>query len=378
MEPAFWANSRSAARFLNGRAAPPKRLALVALSALALLSGLWAGLVRIGWPFPTLEPDLVTLHGPLMLGGFLGLVIGLERAVALGRSWAYASPALAGVSSVALLAGLPSAVGATCLLASSLLLIVIFQRLYRIRPEAATLLMLAGAGAWAIGNALWLAGWPLTSVVPWWVGFLVLTIIGERQELAQVLLASRTRSLLVGCVCVVVAGLALSTASLTGGIQLAGLGLIGLAAWLLTYDVARRSLRRGGLARFSGVALLVGYVWLGLAGAIWLLGPERAFGGFWYDAMLHTVFLGFAFSMIFGHAPTIVPAISGLAVPFQRHFYVHLVLLHASLVLRVIGDVAAQPDLRRWGGMLNATAILLFIAVTFAAARTGATSARPR
>jgi hypothetical protein len=248
-------------------------------------------------------------------------------------------------------------------------LVVIFQRLYQIRPESATLLMLTGAGAWGIGNGLWLAGRPLVSVVPWWVGFLVLTIIGERQELAQVLLASRTRGLLLGAVCVVVAGLALSTTTFTGGVQLAGIGLIGLAVWLLTYDVARRSLRRGGLARFSGVALLVGYVWLGVAGTVWLLGPERAFGGLWYDAMLHTIFLGFAFSMIFGHAPTIVPAISGFAVPFQRHFYVHLVLLHVSLLLRIIGDVTAQPDARRWGGMLNAIAILLFAAVTFAAAR---------
>ena len=50
--------------------------------------------------------------------------------------------------------------------------------------------------------------------------------------------------------------------------------------------------------------MLLGYVWLGLAGVLWLLGPERVSGGFWYDAMLHTVSVGFAFSMIFGHAPT--------------------------------------------------------------------------
>ena len=68
--------------------APPRRLALVVLAGVALLAGMWAGLVRIGWSLPTLQPDLVSLHGPLMLGGFLGPVIGLERAVALGRAWA--------------------------------------------------------------------------------------------------------------------------------------------------------------------------------------------------------------------------------------------------------------------------------------------------
>jgi hypothetical protein len=76
------------------------RLALVASAGLALLAGLWAGLVRIGWPLLPIEDDLVLLHGPLMLGGFLGLVIGLERAVALNRPWALAAPALAGASTV--------------------------------------------------------------------------------------------------------------------------------------------------------------------------------------------------------------------------------------------------------------------------------------
>jgi hypothetical protein len=168
---------------------------------------------------------------------------------------------------------------------------------------------------------------------------------------------------------VLLAGLVLSAAAFTTGVQVAGIGLLTLAAWLLRHDVARRSLGRPGLPRFSSVALLSGYVWLGLAGILWLLGPERVPGGFWYDAMLHTVFVGFAFSMIFGHAPTIVPAISGVQVPFQRRFYTHLVLLHASLVLRIGGDLLAQPELRRWGGLLNATAMVLFAALTFAAAR---------
>ncbi|MGI9148155.1 MAG: hypothetical protein ACR2IK_16645 [Chloroflexota bacterium] len=71
------------------------------------------------------------------------------------------------------------------------------------------------------------------------------------------------------------------------------------------------------------MALLLGYAWLAVAAVLWMLGPEHV-DGFWYDAMLHTVFLGFAFSMIFGHAPTIVPAISGVGVPFQRRLHVHL------------------------------------------------------
>ncbi len=347
----------------------PRRLALVGLAGMALLAGMWAGLLRIGWQLPPLESDLATLHGPLMLGGFLGLVISLERAVALGRSWAYAAPACAAISTLTLLAGLPLAFSAALLAVSSGVLIAIFERIYRLRRESSTLLMLLGAASWLVGNALWLGGRPIINLVPWWVGFLVLTIVGERLELAQVLLPANTRALMLLGVSIMVAGLALSTTAFNAGVQVAGAGMLGLSAWLAAYDVVRRSLRRKGLARFSGVALLLGYLWLGLAALVWVLGPERAFGGFWYDAMLHTIFIGFALSMVFGHAPTIVPAIAGVAVPFQSRFYVHLVLLHVSLLLRIIGDLATQPEVRRWGGLLNVVAILLFAALTFAASR---------
>jgi len=73
------------------------------------------------------------------------------------------------------------------------------------------------------------------------------------------------------------------------------------------------------------------------------------------------VLLWFVFSMIFGHAPIILPAVLNLPVVFHASFYSHLVLLHASLVIRIIGDLAASPSLRMWGGLLNAIAILLFL-----------------
>jgi hypothetical protein len=48
----------------------------------------------------------IALHGPLMVSAFLGTVIALERAVALGRTWAYGAPLGAGLGGLALLAGL--------------------------------------------------------------------------------------------------------------------------------------------------------------------------------------------------------------------------------------------------------------------------------
>jgi hypothetical protein len=44
-------------------------------------------------------------------------------------------------------------------------------------------------------------------------------------------------------------------------------------------------------------------------------------------------------------------------------------------VLRVVGDLAAQPGLRQWGGLLTAIAILLFLGNTGWAVRRGVVQA---
>ena len=90
-----------------------------------------------------------------------------------------------------------------------------------------------------------------------------------------------------------------------------------------------------------------------------------------YDAILHVVFVGFVISMIFGHAPIIFPAILGVPINFQPAFYVHLILLHGLLALRVIADDANLYTLRM---LLNEVAILLFIGVTAYSGRTSFTA----
>lgn len=345
----------------------PFRLALMALAASSLLTGLWVGLVRLGWGLPGAE--FAPNHGPLLVAGVLGVVIGLERAVALGRPWAYMAPATAGLGGASLVAGLPMTVTAALFIASSLLVVMIFVRFYQHRPEWATAVMAAGAVAWLTSNLLWFLGRSTPELVPWWAAFLVLTIVGERLELAQVLLSSPVRYALLGASGVLGAGVILSSVLLLPGIQVAGAGLFLLAAWLVRYDIARRTIRRTGLPRFSAVCLLVGYFWLGLAGLFWALGPSGFPGAYWYDAMLHSLFLGFVFSMIFGHAPTIIPAVTGIAVPFQRAFFIHVGLLHGSLLVRIIGDLASSVELRAWGGLANVLAMLVFAVLTVRAAR---------
>jgi hypothetical protein len=145
--------------------------------------------------------------------------------------------------------------------------------------------------------------------------------------------------------------------------RLAGVGMVALALWLLRYDIARYTVRKSGLTRFIAVCLLSGYVWLGIGGLLGVFyGGVTA--GLPYDAILHTVFVGFVISMIFGHAPIIFPAVLGKPINFSPLFYSHLVLLHLSLLLRVVGDIMTWLPARQWGGLFNVVAILLFMANT--------------
>ncbi len=359
------------------RARYRQRAPLMILAALALLAGLWAGLLRLGWQLPPLVLQLPAQHGPLMVSGFLGTLIGLERAVALsqnqgGRRLYYLSPLLAGLGAVTLFLALPTVVPRGLSTLGALGLVLIFVVIYRLQPTTDHAVMGIGALLWLVGNGLWLAGWPVFRVVPWWAGFLILTIAGERLELGRVLMHKRnTRQAFLVVTAVFLSGLLLSLVAFDSGVRLAGVGLIALGAWLLHYDIARRTIRQKRLTRFIAACLLPGYVWLVVGGLFWLAYGGQYVAGPVYDALLHTLFLGFVFSMIFGHAPVIVPAVLGVQVPYTPIFYLHLGLLHLSLLLRVVGDGLLLFPLRRWGGLLNEVAVLLFLLVTAVAVQRG-------
>jgi hypothetical protein len=333
----------------------------MALGMLALLGALAGGLVRLGWMLPV-APSLAAFHGPLMVSGFLGTVIGLERAVALGRLWAYIAPLATGLGAFALAAGWPGGIGLLTL--GSAIMALVFVAILKRQTALFTIVMASGALCWLAGQALWLAGWPIHRVVFWWVGFPVLTIAGERLEMTRLLrLGATPRAAFLTAAAALVVGLALTSVGPDDGVRLAGAALIALAAWLGIFDIARRTVRQSGLTRFIAAALLSGYVWLGAAGILALGGGASAAGGR-YDAMLHAIFLGFVFSMIFGHAPIIFPAVLGVGVAYRPAFYAHLVLLHASLLLRVAGDLVPWAPGREWGGLLNGVAIVAFLANT--------------
>ena len=355
---------------------PLQRAPLLVLGFAGLLVGAGAGLARLGWSVPAAAAAVTSLHGALMICAFFGVVISLERAVAIGRYWAYLGPLLGGAGCVAAIAG-ASAIAAWGFVAASLVLLAASIDIFRRQTALFTFTLALGAACWAVGNSLWAAGSTVHDVVTWWFAFLILTIAGERLELSRFLAPSRVAKWTFAAI-VVVIGAGLFGAWSRWGAQAFAIGLLALAAWLLKQDIARRTVRNRGLTRFIAVCLLSGYVWLAVGGGIIL-----ASGGLWpgspsYDAALHALGLGFVFSMVFGHAPIIVPAVLRVNVPYHPTFYGPLALLHVSLVVRVAGDASGQFAWTRVGGLLNALALAAFIVSTVSAAARGKRGASVR
>ncbi len=150
---------------------------------------------RAGWNVGRPSPELTAVHGPLLAFGFLGTLIGLERAVALRRPWGYAAPGLTIAAAAALLVGLPESVGQALLTAAGLVVAGLFAIVVRAHASASNVILLAGALVWAGSGAIW-AWTSLAVVTAWWASFLVLTILGERLELAPLRGAGVLRPLL--------------------------------------------------------------------------------------------------------------------------------------------------------------------------------------
>lgn len=350
------------------------RRGILLVVAAAALTAVLAGLARfgvvIGW-----GAAYAVGHGPLFVLGVFGTVIALERAVAIGKAWALVAPGLGAVAVVAMLAHLSWAPWAAA--ASGLALVFVNVAIVRRQAAAFTWLMLAASVLLLVGEAAWALGHPLVEVLPTWLAFFVLTIVAERLELSRLAATPRWAHALL-----IALGLALATSAcgrlLGSSLVSRGLGvaMAGIGLWQLRFDLARRTLRRAGLPRFTAAAVLSGAFWLLPAG--WLLARvELPPAGPIYDATLHAVFVGYVLSMVFAHAPIILPAVARVRLPFSRALYLPLVILHLGVAGRIVGDLAAHEPLRRVGAIGNALAIAAFaVAVLYARTRRGPRATR--
>ena len=331
------------------------RLLLMPLLAVLLVAGISGGLLRAGLPVAqsSLIGQAAAQHAALMICAFFGAVVSLERAVALGRRAAFAVPLLSVAGGAALLHGWPEA-GALLFTAAALGFTAVNVMLVRRQAAPHTIVLLVSALAWLTGCVRLAVGLHDDAMLASWFAFLVITIAAERLEMTRLMRRrAAAQPLLVGVLCALLAGAALWS-------LLFGVALVALALWFAAFDIARHTVRARGLTRYMALCLLGGYAWLAVAGVAWV---GFALGHPTRDAALHALGLGFIFCMVMGHAPVILPAVARIKVRFDAAFYVPLLLLHASLALRL-----ADPTWRGTGAALNAAAIALFALVMMRAA----------
>lgn len=360
------APATSSERKRSRRAAVPfpnwRWLRIIPLAAAggSLITGLWVGLGLLGVAVSGGASALAEFHGALMISGFLGTLISLERAVAIGRWWAYAAPAVSAIGAIALIVERHALAGDAFLLAG---IVLVFSSAVFVarQPALFTVILAVAATCWAIGTLVWITGRHPADVTGWWLAFLVLTVAGERLELGRVLSPPRSSQLIFAlAVILIIAGTVRAELSAVEA-PFSGIGLLLMTAWLVRYDVALRTIRLSAQPRFSAACLLAGYFWLGIAGLLLLVVPPNS-TAFSYDAAIHAVTIGFVFSMIFGHAPIILPAIIGLRVQYSAVAYAPLALLHLSVLLRVTADLFDWTEVRMVSGPATIFAAACYVA----------------
>lgn len=340
------------------------RIGLIVLAGISLVSGLNAGLLRLGVWAPVASDRVADLHGPVMVLGFMGTLISLERAQALRNPLGYLAPALLAAGSISLLAGAPAALGKLLLFDGTLAFAALALALWRRAPLGLVAAQALAATFAALAAGLWLVA-EIPAILPLLAAFLVMTIASERAELAQLTMGSRAVPTLLALVTLLGLSAVTSLVLPDLGARGFGLGCLLTAAWLVRDDVGRRMIRVAGLRRFNAAALLAGNLWLAVAGVVWLTVGQPTGAGT-YDAVVHGVFLGFGMAMIMAHAPIIFPAIVGRPLPYRAAMWVPLLVLNIGMCLRIGGGLSRLVVIYQVGGVLTVAAVLLFAVTVIA------------
>src|SRR5690606_32344412 len=154
----------------------PYRIARAVVGAaigIVLIAALYGGLERLGWRLPPVDAGTSSVHGALMIPGFFGAVIGVERAVAPTTGarrrarLAFAGPALCALGALLLVIDPGGAAGRLALTGGSFALVCVYAAVIWRQPTLFTVTMGAGAYALLIGNALWSSGEPISDIVHW-------------------------------------------------------------------------------------------------------------------------------------------------------------------------------------------------------------------
>lgn len=353
---------------------------LLPAGVVLLVLGVGGGLARFGVDLGASHAAM-SAHGALVVFGFFGMLVSLERGVVVRRGWVSIGPLCALAGSVLVLAGAPNRWAAAAWVGAAVLTLLIILAIGRAGSAGPTIAheqMLGGCIAWVAGATLWGADASLAIVVPFLTAFLLLTIVGERTQLGKLAHLVSTRRVARSLLALLAVALVVMLVDVDLGSRCTGAVLVAYGVWLLRVD-ARSRLRRPGLMRYLRLTVIGGLVWLVVAGLL-LLQQGALASAPGSDAAIHAFFMGFVMSMVFAHAPMVFPAITRIRVPYYRAFAVPVVLMHLTLVVRIVGDLSSHADIARIGAIGTTVSIALFllaVASSALAALAGYAPARP-
>ena len=341
------------------------RILLLLGAGIALMAGLVGGLGLMDvfrFDLASIPSRAQQYHGPLMVFGFVGTAIALERAVALRTAWAFFSPLLLILGTTASVLFDVHLIGALLWTAGFGFLVAIYYFIYQRATTLPVLIQTAGAVAAVVAGLRWGSTQDFTQALILAVIFVVMTVVGERVELARLNFHQNHAEAQV-----MILGLILLSCGIVAvvepeiGTRLAGVVLMALVGLMFQRDVARHLIKSTGLPKFSAICMCLAYVWLTIGATAWVLFGYQS-EGYRYDVLIHAIFLGFVMSMIFAHAPIIFTSVLHRQQVFSLFLYLPVAIMHFGLMLRIIiGDLMENSAVWRAGGILNVTAVMLFM-----------------
>ena len=298
----------------------------------------------------------------LLVLGFVGTVVALERAVALRHPAGFAAPAGLGLGGLLLISPVPLTAGRPALCLGALAMVGVYVPLWRRQRDDAVLVQAFGAVLAAGAALLWLADVGIPVLLPWLVGFVVLTIGGERLELARLAMGPRAGSAFLALSAALVAGVV--AALLWPGPAIRSSGSRCSPWWAGSPCTTSRGGRSGppGCAVRRGVP--AGRLRLARGGGGLLAARRRGAGRTGVRRRrarrvprLHPI-------DDHGARPGDPAAVLRRPLPYHPAMIAPAALLHGSLALRLwAGDAHGARLAWQVGGILNITAVLLFVGV---------------
>lgn len=316
------------------------KLKLVGIAVpIFLILGLFTGLSRFGlMNFP-----LSFHHGMLMLNGFAGGVIAVERMLSNQNDRWFLIGLILLICGLALyLLGYDFGL---LLVAANIAILFLKETLVLSEKKSLNgVYQLIGLLSWFIGNLKFYQNGFYPAAVPFWIVFILMMIVGTR-------LSKMEKEDLMSLVFSLTAFFSFWLGFHGYGQAIYGIGLIALSIRLCYLEI------RNGSKHLVG--LVSAYFWLLLTGISSLVSDHILYS---YDLVLHAFFLGFFFSMIFINAPDALLKKLGLnRLNTYPNFWV--LFLSLGLIARlIVGDLFHVQEARNMGGILNLLTILLYAA----------------